>query len=129
MDTKIIVVSSAKAGQLEKRRPRIRFTGDWLNTIGFTPGSLVRYRREHGLITFTLLASAANTRIVHSSIDLLQIRQSKHNGKPTAHFEIKGFWMNDIGFTIGSVVAVQFEYGMIKAGILDIESLVSSGRQ
>jgi hypothetical protein len=129
MDTKIIVVGSAKAGTLERRRPRIRFTGEWLKPLGFTPDSFVRFSRDQGVVTFTLIASPVKTRIVHSSIDLLQVKQTKHNGKFTSHFEIKGFWMNEIGFTIGSIIAVQFEYGMIKAMTVDIESIVSCSQQ
>jgi hypothetical protein len=56
MDTKVIVVGSAKAGTLERRRPRIRFTGEWLKPIGFTPDSLVRFSRDQGVVTFTLMA-------------------------------------------------------------------------
>lgn len=133
MDTKIITVSRAKAKGSKMHRPKISFAGLWLNEIGFEANNLATLKYEHGSMEIKLQGSGIDTysRVIKSvrasKIGLLQVREAIHNKKCTPHIEVKGFWLEQLGFQIGSVLLVQYEYGLIDIRLLDIDKLAIRG--
>lgn len=124
MDTKVIVIGSSK-GQTPSRIPRIRLGGYWLNEIGFgfntvvsvkyEDGNLVLQRHESGKEAYFHLADLGFRK---RSCMLRVGRETIDSPKP--HFTVKGYWLEEFGFNIGSVVIVRYEYGIIRMQVLDI---------
>ena len=127
MTTKVMVVGSAKDTRTHK--PRIRITGFWLDEIGFTCDSLATADYEPGQIIIKLQGSGIDTysrvikEVLASKGGLLQVRLEWHNKKKTPHLEIKGLWLENFGFTIGSVIILQIEYGVINIRLVDLDKL------
>ena len=127
MDTKVMIVGSEKGHP--KRRPRIRLAGFWLNGIGFEYNSLVSVKYGQGHIILRLEGFGLETygkvvkRVMSTKGGLVQIRQEWHNKKLTPHLEVKGIWLEQFGFKIGSIIAVQCEYGVINIRLLDLDKL------
>ncbi len=125
MGTRVLVVTSAKATR--RRRPVIKLTGDWLDEIGFTYGKLVTAEYATGKITLRLQDSNDYKSIVKgafkASSGLFQVRRETHNKKQFSQIDLKGFWLESIGFIIGSVIAVRYEFGLIKILLVDLEKL------
>jgi len=127
MTTKVMVVGSEKGNP--KRRPRIRLAGFWLNEIGFKYESLATAEYEPGRIVIKLQGSGIDTysrvikEVLASKGGLLQVRLEWHNKKKTPHLEIKGLWLENFGFTIGSVIILQIEYGVINIRLVDLDKL------
>jgi hypothetical protein len=133
METKVNVVGSAKSNNEQKRRPRIRLAGFWLEEIGFTAdclatveyakGQIIIKRQGVGINTYNQVVKSIRT----SKAKLLQVKAGLHNKKRTAHLEVKGFWLEELGFQIGSVIVVQYTYGLIKIRLLDLDKLTTRG--
>lgn len=127
MTTKIMVVGSAK--DTRKPKPRIRITGFWLNEFGFTCDSLAVANYEPGQINIKLQGSGLDTykQVVKGVLEnqggLLQIKTAFYSKKRAPHIEIKGNWLEDFGFKIGSVFVVQADHGVITIRLLDMEKL------
>ena len=123
----IMAVGSAKAA--DRRRPRIRLAGLWLAEIGFTADSLVTASYDRGSINLKLQGQGMETysrlisQIRKDKSGLIQVRSLLHNKKRTPHLEVKGFWLERFGFTIGGVIAVRQEYGFIQIRLLDLSKL------
>ena len=130
METKIMVVGSCKTTTKNKRRPRIRISGFWLVDIGFVPETLVSGSSEQGKLVFEAHGLGIETYqkvvkdVLKSGSKLLQVKNELHNKKRTPHFEVKGQWLEACGFSIGKVIAIQYEYGRITVHGLDIEKLI-----
>ena len=130
MDTRIMAVGSAKTKTGKKRRSRVRITGFWLNSIGFENGKLVSAEYNYGNVILKAHDSDIATYeslvngIRKNKSSLLQVRQDLKNKQYTPHIEIKGFWLENLGFTIGSVIAVQYENGLINIRLLDLSKLL-----
>jgi hypothetical protein len=126
MDTKIMVVGSEKTKNV-KRQPRIRLAGFWLNDIGFKPDSIATIEYESKSILLKVQGSGLDTyksfvRYARANkAGLLQVKEECHNKKCTPHLEVKGFWLEMLGFTIGSHIVVKFEYGSINIRLLELE--------
>lgn len=129
MDTKIMTVGSAKLNRSGGRRPRIRLAGFWLNDIGFEPDSLVTAEYQDGFLEFKAQGKGLDTyrhlikQVRGNRSALLQVRNELHNRKRTPHFEVCGLWLERLGFTIGSVIAIRYSQGYIKVKLLDLEKL------
>lgn len=130
MDRKIMIVGSAKSHNINKRRPRIRISGFWLNEIGFEIDSIFTCLYENGKITLKLEGKGVDTynRAVKSLIGsnnsgLLQVRKDYVNNKPTPNIQMKGYWLDNYGFHIGSVIIVSFKYGFLDVRVIDIDKL------
>lgn len=127
METKIMTVGSAKTKVVNKRRPRIRLSGFWLNEIGFEGGKLAAAQYDHGSILIRAHNSDNYRNLVRGAVKeksgLFQVRQTTHNRKLTPHLELKGFRLELLGFAIGSVIAVRYEYGFIKITLIDLNKL------
>ena len=127
MTTKVMVVGSAKDTRTHK--PRIRITGFWLDEIGFTCDSLATADYEPGQIIIKLQGSGIDTysRVIkevrEGQSGLLQVKPAFHNKKRSPHLEIKGVWLEDFGFAIGSVFVVQAEYGEINIHLVDLNNV------
>ena len=127
METKVMSVGSAKTKVVNKRRPRIRLTGFWLNEIGFEGGKLAAAKYDHGTILLHAHDSDNYRNLVRGAFKeksgLFQVRQTTHNRKLTTHIEIMGFRLETLGFSIGNVIAVRYEYGFIKITLIDLNKL------
>lgn len=129
MNTQLMVIGSAKAGD-DRRRPRIRLSGFWLEDFGFKPDSLIAAEYDKEQITLKLQGEGLDTykRIVRQlradRLGLLQVKNELHNKKRTPHIEVKGFWLESMGFPIGGMIAVQSEYGLLRIRRVHLEKLV-----
>jgi hypothetical protein len=127
VNTQVMVVGSAKGTY--RRRPRIRLAGFWLNGIGFEPDSLVIAGYDTGSIVFKSQGKGIGTykklvrQVRENRSGLLQVKQEMHNKKRTPHLEVKGLWLEDLGFAAGSVIVVLSEYGVIRIRLLDLGKL------
>lgn len=130
MDTKVITVGSSKVKNLQRRSPRIRLSGFWLDAIGFSYNSLVTVSCKNGSITLTLQGTGIDTysslvkHVRQSKSVLLQVRQEYTNKKQTTYMELKGFWLSNFGFDISTVIVLQFEQGVIHLKALDLERVL-----
>ncbi|MCL6591986.1 MAG: type I toxin-antitoxin system SymE family toxin [Firmicutes bacterium] len=125
MKTRVMIVSHAKAAS--RRRSMIKLTGNWLDEIGFTAGKLVTAEYGKGKILLRLQDSDNYKDLVRGALrtssGLFQVRLEKNNKKQFSQIDIKGFWLEELGFTIGSMIAVRYEYGFIKILLVDLEKL------
>ena len=121
-DTKIIAIGSCKASN--RRRPRIRLAGLWLEEIGFEADTLVTTAYDNGSIILKVQGKGVETyrrlvsQIRKDKSGLIQVRSLLHNKKRAPHLELKGFWLERFGFAIGGVVAVRYKYGLIQIKLL-----------
>lgn len=133
METKVNIVGSAKSSNEQKRRPRIRLAGFWLEELGFTADCLATVEYTKGQISIKRqgvgidIYNQVVKSIRISQTGLLQVKTEVHNQKRTAHLEVKGFWLEELGFQIGSVIVVQYTYGLIKIRLLDLDKLTTRG--
>ena len=130
MDRKIMIVGSAKSHNINRRRPRIRISGFWLTEIGFQTDSIVTSHYENEKITLKLEGkgidtynSVVKTLIGSNNSSLLQVRKDYVNSKPTPNIQMKGYWLENYGFNIGSVIIVSFKYGFLDIRVIDIDNL------
>jgi len=129
MDTKIMTVTSAKTRCPGKLRPKIRISGLWLDTIGFEYDRLVTVTHESGSLVFKACGKGTDgymnlvKGVLKNKSGLLQVRYAKANKKNVPSFEIKGHWLENLGFVIGSVIAVQFQSGINRIRLIDLDNL------
>jgi len=127
MDTKIMVVGSEKSTQ--RRKPRIRLAGFWLDEIGFHYNSLAAFEFENNRIVIRLEGSGLDAykrvikQVLASRKTLVQVKLYQHGKKKNPHMEVKGIWLEQFGFKIGSVLVVQYEYGFITIRLMDLDKL------
>lgn len=112
--TKILKVSHAKAGH--RRRPSIDFLGCWLDEIGFKCGKLVTTESENGQIILRLQESCQNLTQGRLKISSgpVQVAGKMKRHKYQPFINLKGFWLEGFGFTIGRTFTACYEYGLIK---------------
>jgi hypothetical protein len=126
MNTRIYTVTSAK-GNKEKRRPCIKMHGQWLNEIGFCHNALLTIECSKDAILLKLCDRAT---INHFELSKKILKEDAkgifHVGsewRKTGNVSticLSGFWLEKFGFTIASVIAVRFEYGILKIKRLDL---------
>lgn len=114
METRLFTVTHAKAAQ--RRRPVIKLQGDWLDEIGFTAGQIVAGEYAFGKIILRPLDSGNREgAALKTGSGLLRVRRDKRYSQ----IDLKGFWLERFGFTIGGVIAARYEYGLIKLLLID----------
>jgi hypothetical protein len=122
-----MVVTHAKAKRVNRRRPVIKLGGNWLDEIGFSAGKLVTAEYTSGRILLRLQDSDNYKDLVKSALKassgLFQVRLETNNKKQFSQIDIKGFWLETFGFTIGSVIAVRYQFGFIKIYLIDLSKL------
>ena len=127
METKVMCVGSAKTKAVNKRAPIIRLTGDWLDKIGFEGGKVATAQYDHGSILLRAHDSENYRNLVRGAYKtgagLFQVRRLTHNRKLITYIYIKGARLESLGFTIGSVIAVQYEHGFIQITLIDLDKL------
>ena len=125
METRVLVVTSAKAAH--RRRPVVRLQGNWLAEIGFVYGKLVTAEYTPGKIVIRLQDSGNYKDLVKgalkSSSGLAQVNWKNNNKRKYPRIEFNGFWLEKIGFTIGNVFAVRYEFGLMKLLLIDLDKL------
>ena len=122
METRLLTVTHAKAKRVNRRRPVIKLQGAWLVKIGFTAGKLVAAEYGQGQIVMRLQDSDrkdSEKGLLKASLGLFLIQTAGKSELPL--IDIKGFWLERFGFTIGGVVAARYEYGLIKLLLIDPE--------
>ncbi|MCL6592169.1 MAG: hypothetical protein K6U80_19760, partial [Firmicutes bacterium] len=120
METKSLVVTRAKSSVVNKYRPKIVLTGGWLTKIGFTAGKLVAAEYGQGQIIMRLQDSEPRQDLgkgaLRASSGLFQV---KTTGKSKFPFiDIKGFWLEQFGFTIGKAFTVCYEFGFLRLSVI-----------
>lgn len=134
METRVMVVGSVKAENgLKKNKPRIRLTGPWLAEMGFQTDCLATAEYQFRQITIRLQGSGleAYSKVVKKALSsregLLQVRQERLRDKRHPHLQLAGFWLEDLGFKIGSLLVIRYEYGLINLQLLDLDELKERG--
>lgn len=129
MISRLITVSSAKTDGVRRRRPSIRLSGLWLQEIGFAPNAVVTAKYEYGVIELSLHGEgmeaykSIDKKTLTTSSGTIQITKEYKNKKITPCFQFLGYWLEEYGFTIGSVVYVQSEYGKMTLKLLDVDAM------
>jgi hypothetical protein len=115
---------------MEKRLPKIAFSGEWLAMAGFETDTLVTARFTKGEAVFERcgadLESAGDMikRVKKDGAKLLCVRSCIMHGFRRPLFGIYGQWLSDFGFSIGAHIAVTASCGVIKAKILNTDMFV-----
>jgi hypothetical protein len=127
METKVMIVTNAKKGA-NRRIPRMRLSGDWLNEVGFESGKLATAKYDHGSISLRLEDSDNYRNLVRGAFKdgsgLFQVLGRMRNQKMVPHINITGARLETLGFTIGSSIAVWYEYGFIQIRLIDLDKLI-----
>lgn len=129
MNHKVMVVGSEKASSDGRRKPRIRFAGYWLNDMGFSPDSLVMATYNQEVIDLKVVGYGPDAyksivkQVRTNRAALLQVREEIHNKKKTPHLEVKGVWLENLGFKIGSLIVTRIDYGHIQIGLINLDKL------
>jgi hypothetical protein len=129
MDTKIMTVTKQK--HYCSYVPKVRLSGLWLNEFGFNNDKLVSISYSAGNIIIKLegdgtpeiYLKAAKEVFKNNSGTLLQIARETIKRGFAPRIKIAGMRLNQIGFTIGSIIAVHCEYGLIRLRLLDPEKI------
>ena len=122
LETRSFVVTHAKSSTANRRRPAIKLQGAWLARIGFTAGKLVAAEYGQGQITMKLQDSGrkdSGKRPLKASSGLFLIQTAGKSEVPL--IDIKGFWLEQFGFTIGKAFTACYEYGLLRLSIIDQE--------
>jgi len=127
MNTKLLSVSPRGDGK--KTYPRISFLGDWLNGIGFVPGSLVQVIPVMGGVDFRLCDE--NIRSFRELFmgtremggGLVRVYLSEATGHKGAAFSVSGKYISSGGLSIGDLLIAEYGYGIIRARKLAPEKL------
>ena len=121
METKSLVVTRAKSSVVNKYRPKIALNGGWLAKIGFTAGKLVAAEYGQGQITIRLQDSEPRQDLgkgaFKASSGLFQVKTAGKSKFP--FIDIKGFWLEQFGFTIGKAFTVCYEFGLLRLSLID----------
>ena len=124
MELRFFKICSAKADMV-KRRPTLRFNGDWLANSGFEPDTLVTAQFSNGEAVFRPHdPGRESTQSVLAKTDqigfkLLRVISCVSKGKRRPVLNISGYWLNDFGFVVGGVIVVMAGTGLIKVKVLD----------
>jgi hypothetical protein len=119
-NVRLVNVARDKNERTGEPMPKVWICGDWLNSIGFTLGTLVTAAAEPNRITF----AAHDMAVVYSDIvriarrnKLRLLQVSEKGGLPLINF--KGEHVDRAGFALGDILAADYEHGMIKLQKLD----------
>ncbi len=96
--------------------PRLDIWGTRLEQMGFTFDSVVMARYEYGLIKLSLvdtsqLETYQGAMSMPSKILTVNYGKGKYGPRPC--IKISGNWLDEIGFTCGKVIAVEYSPGKI----------------
>jgi hypothetical protein len=120
METRSSVVTHAKSSTANRRRPAIKLQGAWLARIGFTAGKLVAAEYGQGQIIMKLQDSDwkdSGKGILKASLGLFVVKTACKSELP--RIDIKGFWLEQFGFTIGKAFTACYEYGFLRLSVID----------
>lgn len=119
MDAQLAIVSGIKTKEPKRHKPQIKLSGKWLEEIGFSPDKLVTANYENCSIVLQLEEEEVETEntmikgLLRNSIVLLQVRQEIKGKMVTPHIEMKGFWLEDLGFRVGCEIIVSYKQNLI----------------
>jgi hypothetical protein len=119
METRSFVVTHAKSSTANRRRPAIKLQGAWLARIGFTAGELVAAEYGQGQIIMRLQDSGkkdSGKGALKASLGLFLVQAAGKSELPL--IDIKGFWLEQFGFTIGKAFTACYEYGLLRLSII-----------
>jgi hypothetical protein len=119
MDKKYMFVGSSKTNNPEKKRPRIRITGRWLNTIGFENETIAKVQLNRGEIVIKYVSNGMNNYKMLSlnsndGSNYMIVRNMHKGEKCVPYIEMKGYWLSEYGFDIGDMLSISYTYGVIK---------------
>jgi len=125
MNTKLLTVTHVRKSGTAGIRPRITFSGDWLNDIGFVPGALLQVLPEPNGLVFHLCNDNVDrySDLFQSTKEkggnLLRVGLCTTDGKQGATFVTSGEYIYKGGLTIGDSIIATYEYGIIRVRKLD----------
>ena len=125
MQTKIMIVGSSKNNS-NSRRARIRLSGLWLIDYGFNTGKFLTVSCKNGCITFNAVNTDYKSVVkaaFKNNLKVLQVLQEKRNGILVPIIDIKGNWVSDIGFLIGSIFIMQSNPESITLRLVDVNKI------
>ena len=119
-NVRLIHITKTKKKHTGEQVPMVFLYGDWLDSIGFTPDTLMTVATEPGCITFT----AHDKAIIYSDVVKLArqnkmrlIQVSTHCG--TTAISLQGSCAERAGFGVGDMVVAEYGHGVIKLQKLD----------
>lgn len=125
MIKKVLAVSTSKGTEGKNPMPRIRIAGKWLVPLGFASNSFVSVSYRNEFIELQLEKSTIDFTRIRSKTGFLKISRSCNK---TCHglyplITVRGYWLNDLGFTIGSVALVKCDVGKITIQLIKCDEL------
>jgi hypothetical protein len=124
METKISVVTKAKGHSELKQIPIIKISGEWLNKYGLEWKKLIAVKYKNKSIELELHNSDIDLKRIRSKDGFIRIGRDKTKKlKIWSQVHVKGYWLNDNGFPIGTVVVIKINNGKISIRALDMDSL------
>ena len=102
--------------------PRIRLSGFWLEEFGFKAGEQLVAEYDVGSITFALRSPYTDgmyyypvTQVVREGNSAtVPVQGYYRNNVEIPHIELKGCWLEKMGFTVGSDLFVRCDKGAIR---------------
>ncbi|MCL6592144.1 MAG: hypothetical protein K6U80_19625 [Firmicutes bacterium] len=121
METRSFIVTHAKSSTVKRRRPTIKLQGAWLAKAGFTAGKLIAAEYGQGQITMRLQDSEPRQDLrkgaFKASSGLFQVKTAGKSEAPL--IDIKGFWLEQFGFTIGKTCTACYEFGLLRLSVIN----------
>jgi len=129
MKTIIRVITKAKGSTADKPIPTITISEVSLEAYGFKWQKLVALEYSYGVIDLKLHESEVDLKRIRSKSGFVRIGRnlSIKKGQDNPSIIVKGYWLNDMGFPVGTVVAVYMDSKRIQIKRVDMEGLKQEG--
>lgn len=128
METKILVVTKTKGHIGKEKIPAIKISGESLKMNGFELRKLVAVKYSEGFIELQLHDSKVDLDRIRSKSGFIRVcRNTSTKAKDTPCIIVKGYWLGDMGFPIGTVAVLNIDYAKIQIRALDVEDLKNKG--
>jgi len=118
-----------RCGNADNSRARILFCGRWLPAMGFIPGALVQVMPETDGLSFNLCNEniKSYSELFNSTMDkggnLIHVSLPIRKGYKEPAFLTTGKYITDSGLSIGDLVIVKYDYGIIRVRKIDPNKL------
>ena len=129
MNFRFIKIAYEKLSET-KQKPKIVLQGEWVRKAGFEMDSLVLAEFRKGIAVFKIPdKDGGETTLLHQikqkEIQLLKVGSTLSKGKTRPSIQAGYSLLAELGFSIGSLVIVMVEYGIIQVKVLDVDMLES----
>jgi hypothetical protein len=123
-------VTSATANNSGKRAV-IKFSGLWLNNMGFETNDIIKVSSEPQNLLFELhskdaaIYSTAAKSLLKKKSNLIQVQKVRRSKKDVPVFDVKGKWVESLGFTIGSAILIEYDFGIINVKLIGLDKFTN----